>query len=200
MPQLSADTNYFLHQWRDGDEQARNQLIQHACGRLLCLTRKMLRSFPAVRAAEQTDDVSQNAAIRIHRALSEVKPESSRHFWNLAAKHIRWELLALASRCQQQAQYLIGDGGNGDVALQNHTDGESEPSSLSEWTDFHETVQGLPEEEREVFNLLWYNGLSQADVAVALDTSLRTVKRRWQIARRNFAEDAMGNRLNRGKE
>jgi RNA polymerase sigma factor (sigma-70 family) len=192
MPQPSANTTFFLHQWRDGDEQARNQLIQHACGRLLCLTRKMLRSFPAVRAAEQTDDVSQNAAIRIHRALSEVKPESSRHFWNLAAKHIRWELLALASQCQRQAQYLICDNGNDGPALQNHTDGDSEPSSLSEWTDFHETVQGLPEKEREVFGLIWYDGLSQADVAIALDTSMRTVRRRWQSARHHLSKVLCG--------
>jgi RNA polymerase sigma-70 factor (ECF subfamily) len=145
--------------------------------------------------AEQTDDVSQNAAIRIHRALSDVKPESSRHFWNLVAKHIRWELLALASRCQRHAQYLIDAGGDGGLALQNHTDGESEPSSLSEWTDFHETVQGLPEAQREVFSLLWYDGLSQADVALALNTSLRTVKRRWQAARLHLSKVLYGNCL-----
>ena len=32
-------------------------------------------------------------------------------------------------------------------------DSSGEPASLAEWTEFHEQVEALPEEEREVFNL-----------------------------------------------
>ena len=35
-------------------------------------------------------------------------------------------------------------------------DSSGEPASLMEWTEFHEQVEVLPEEEQEVFNLVWY--------------------------------------------
>jgi RNA polymerase sigma-70 factor (ECF subfamily) len=46
----------------------------------------------------------------------------------------------------------------------------------------------LPDEEREVVNLLWYDELTQEEVATVLNVSLRTVKRRWQSARLKLAE------------
>jgi RNA polymerase sigma-70 factor (ECF subfamily) len=41
----------------------------------------------------------------------------------------------------------------------------------------------MPDEEREIFDLLWYQGLSQAEAATLLKVSERTIKRRWQSAR-----------------
>jgi RNA polymerase sigma-70 factor (ECF subfamily) len=41
----------------------------------------------------------------------------------------------------------------------------------------------LPDKEREVFNLLWYEGLSQQEAASVLSIDVRTVKRHWQSAR-----------------
>jgi RNA polymerase sigma-70 factor (ECF subfamily) len=58
-----------------------------------------------------------------------------------------------------------------------------EPSTLAEWTDFHETVQLLPQAEREVFDLLWYEGLTQAEAAQVLGVTDRTVKNRWRSAK-----------------
>jgi RNA polymerase sigma-70 factor (ECF subfamily) len=51
------------------------------------------------------------------------------------------------------------------------------------WSEFHAQVDGLPREERDVFDLLWYQGLTQAEAAAVLEISLRTVKRRWLAAR-----------------
>ncbi len=48
---------------------------------------------------------------------------------------------------------------------------------------FHEKVSALPEEERELFGILWYEGLTQDQAAELLGVSIRTVKRRWQSAR-----------------
>jgi RNA polymerase sigma-70 factor (ECF subfamily) len=50
------------------------------------------------------------------------------------------------------------------------------------WREFHEQVERLPEEEREVFDLVWYQGLGHTDAAELLQMSARTVKRRWQAA------------------
>ena len=44
-------------------------------------------------------------------------------------------------------------------------------------------MEGLPEEEREAFDLRWYQGLTQAEAALVLNVSEATVKRRWLAAR-----------------
>ncbi len=69
-----------------------------------------------------------------------------------------------------------------------------DPGRLAEWTGFHAQVEALPEEEREVFDLLFYQGLPQAEAAAVLGVSERTIKRRWQAARLALHE-ALGGRL-----
>ena len=58
---------------RSGDATARDELLAHAVDRLTRLTRKMLRDFPGVHRWEETDDVLQNAVLRLCRALEEVQ-------------------------------------------------------------------------------------------------------------------------------
>jgi RNA polymerase sigma factor (sigma-70 family) len=41
----------------------------------------------------------------------------------------------------------------------------------------------LPEEEREVFGLIYYEGLEQLEAAKVLDISERTVRNRWTRAK-----------------
>jgi RNA polymerase sigma-70 factor (ECF subfamily) len=188
----AKDTNRLLHRLKAGDEQARDALLAHACQRLRCLTRRMLRSYPGVRRWEQTDDVLQNAMIRLNRALSKVPLDSAQHFWNLAAQQIRRELIDLArhylrtagpgNKHHTEARGRAADDPGGLLQAQaGHR--AHEPGSLEDWTAFHEQVEALPEEEREVFNLLWYEGMTQKEAAAFLGVGLRTVKRRWQVAR-----------------
>jgi RNA polymerase sigma-70 factor (ECF subfamily) len=156
----------------------------------------MLKAFPAVRRREAEDDVLQNAVIRLYRALEQTKPESVRHFHRLAALQIRRELIDLAKQ-------HLGPQGHG---AEHHTDGGgmaaddprgsldaqpgevASPESVEAWTRFHQAVEVLPEDEREVINLLWYEGLPQEQAAAVLGVSLRTMKRRWQAARMRLAE------------
>jgi RNA polymerase sigma-70 factor (ECF subfamily) len=52
----------------------------------------------------------------------------------------------------------------------------------------------MPEAEREVFDLLWYQGMTQEEAADLLGLSLSTVRRRWQAARLRLYE-ALGGEL-----
>jgi RNA polymerase sigma factor (sigma-70 family) len=45
------------------------------------------------------------------------------------------------------------------------------------------SVQRLPQTEREVFDLLWYEGLTQAEAALVLGVTERTIKNRWRSAK-----------------
>lgn len=69
---------------------------------------------------------------------------------------------------------------------------EGEPASLAEWTDFHRLIDALPEEERTIFDLLLYQGLSQTEAAQLLQLSPRTIKRRWQKARLRLQQELEG--------
>src|SRR5688572_5186475 len=79
-----------------GDLSARDDLLKHTYNRLLRLTHRMLQDFPRVRQWEETDDVLQNAQVRLLRALEAVNPASLRDFFALASAQIRRELLDLA--------------------------------------------------------------------------------------------------------
>ena len=86
------------------------------------------------------------------------------------------------------AKHHLGPHGHG---ANHHTDGEGgamndraeQPEDLEGWSAFHAQVEGLPDEEREVVGLLYYEGLTQEEAAAVLGVGLRTVKRRWQSAR-----------------
>ena len=179
-------------------EAARSELLSHASQRLECLTRKMLRDYPGVHRWEQTDDVLQNASLRLYRALSEVALPSPRDFFRLAAAIIRRELIDLARHYSGP----FGVGANHASVVGKDWHGDSlpgsentyDPSRLAEWTDFHAQVEALADEDRAVVDLLFYQGMSQSEAAVVLNVSERTVKRRWQSARLALHQ-ALGGRL-----
>jgi RNA polymerase sigma factor (sigma-70 family) len=189
----TAVLGQWLERLRQGDEaaskQARSEVIHHACGRLEILTRRMLRHYPRLRRWEQTGDVLQNALLRLHRSLATVRPESAAAFYGLAAAHIRRELIDLARHHfgpEGAAGKHHTDGAekaSGDQPVANREDPGGEPATLQEWTEFHENVQRLPELERGVFDLLWYEGLTQGEAASVLGVTERTVKNRWRSAK-----------------
>jgi RNA polymerase sigma factor (sigma-70 family) len=51
------------------------------------------------------------------------------------------------------------------------------------WAEFHLRVSALPEEECQLFDMLWYQGLPQQEVALLLGVTERTIQRRWQQVR-----------------
>jgi RNA polymerase sigma factor (sigma-70 family) len=174
-----------------GDAAARDDLVNRACARLVRLTRKMLKSHPGVHRWEETDDVFQNAMIRLHRALMHATPRSLRHFFNLATVQIRRELIDLGRHYYGPE----GAGAHHDTGRKNEAgadtgrepvsaaDSTNEPSRVAQWCEFHEQVEALPAQERAVVDLLWYHGLPQAEAAAVLGISERTLQRRWQAVR-----------------
>ncbi len=70
-----------------------------------------------------------------------------------------------------------------------------EPTTLLEWSEFHEWVDSLPDDEREVFDLLWYQQLTQEQAAEVLGVTTRTIRRRWQDARLKLCKARLGESL-----
>lgn len=185
----------WLDQLRQGDrsrvEEVRAAILAHAGARLEQLARRMLRKFPHVSRWEQTGDVLQNALLRLHRALDTIQPESPQRFYGLAATQIRRELIDLARHhfgpegeaAHHHTDVIAADDGPPEGRLAQVSDTTGEPATLLAWAEFHEQVEALPAALRDVFNLLWYEGLNQRDAGAILQVSERTIKNRWREAK-----------------
>jgi RNA polymerase sigma factor (sigma-70 family) len=186
-----------LDRVRAGDPGATDDLLEHSNERLRILTRRMLSRFPNVRRWEETDDVLQEVLKRIPRMLERLDVPSVRDFLRLAAANIRRVLIDLARH--YDGPHGLGThhaspfpaSPNGKVS-DTPSDASDEslggPLQLAGWTEFHERVAALPDDECEIFGLLWYHGLTQDEAAEVLGISLSTVKRRWQDARLHLME------------
>lgn len=175
-----------------GDDTARERLIGCAAERLRALAHDML-SRDRLRRWEETDDVLQEALFQLSRSLEDVHPATVREFLQLSAFHIRRALAKLARHYfspQKTGAKYGGPMGDLEQSFAASTDlaaPDSTPSSIAaqseEWLRLHEAVEGLPEDEREVTELLWFHGLTHVEAALILDVAERTVDRRWQRAR-----------------
>ena len=177
-----------LIDFNSGDLNAREAIITHTCERLRMRTRQMLRSFPNVSRWSQTDDVLQNAMVRLHRSLAQVKPESPRQYYGLAATQIRRELIDLARHfCGPEGVGANHDTNQGE-AIKRTEITSYKPETVEKWTEFHEAVEELDEKQQAVVDLVWYEGMTQPAAAKVLGVSLATLKRRWQAARLELSE------------
>jgi RNA polymerase sigma-70 factor (ECF subfamily) len=190
MGEESAFVQSALDRFNAGDLQARDDLFGRTTQRLERIARRMLRgSFVRVAALEQTGDVAQEASLRLLKALAEVSLRTPAEFYRLSAALMRRSLIDLArhhygpegSAAHRAAAPPSEATGLGVPAP---TAGSSNaPDALAAWSEFHERVEGLPTEQREVFDLLWYQELSQEEAARVLGMSVPTVKRRWRDAK-----------------
>jgi RNA polymerase sigma-70 factor (ECF subfamily) len=185
---VGSDTQLqgLLDQSLQGNPAAKEALLYHACDRLLRLTRKMFHGNPGLRRWMQTDDVFQNSLVRLHRALSQTEVVDVRHFFNLATVQIRRELLDLARKTF--GPHGIGRNHHTDFQPADETGGSlhrvsEEPEDLERWEAFHQRAEALPDEEREVFDFLYYEGLLQPEAAKVLEVSERTIRNRWNRAK-----------------
>ncbi len=186
MTTQTAEAEFLLQRHRDGDASARDALIGLAQSRFVALARAMLRRSPHVRRWEETDDLLQAALLRLHRSLADVRPESLRHFDNLAAAQIRRELIDMARGYygpEGLGAHHHTEHSGPDARLGDLPDGSGRPESLDEWVAFHEAVERLPDDERQVVDRIWYKGLTHDEAAEALGVATKTIQRRWASAR-----------------
>jgi RNA polymerase sigma factor (sigma-70 family) len=175
-----------------GDTSARDRIMEISNDRLRILAHRLLGKFASVRRWDNTDDVAQNAAIRLHRALGDTVPDSPRGLMGLMATQIQRELIDLARKHAGPQSWAsnhdtnagqIGRDGACRVDEAEATDSADETIPLERWEEFHEAIEGLPGDLREVFRMVWYLGLDREAAAKAMGCSVRTLGRMWQGAR-----------------
>jgi RNA polymerase sigma-70 factor (ECF subfamily) len=152
-------------------------LLGRAVRRLhqLCAT-LLLRSYPRLTQPPlnlQVDEMLSAVVERLLKALGAARPGTVRQFFALAGQHMRWELNDIARRLDEQP-----------AAAELHeglvpAPPDSSDSGLSpDARRMLEAIARLPEDEREAFDLVRIQGMTQAEAAGVLGVSPMTVKRR----------------------
>ena len=151
-------------------------LLDRAVCRLhqLCAT-LLHRSYPRLArppANLQADEMLGAVVERLLKALREARPRTVRQFFALACQHMRWELNDMARRLDEQpAAVELREGLAPAPAI-------SDSGLTPDGRRMLEAIGSLPAGEREGFDLVRIQGMTQAEAAQVLGVSVMTVNRR----------------------
>jgi RNA polymerase sigma factor (sigma-70 family) len=161
-------------------------LLDRAVRRLhvLCIT-LLHRSYPRLTQPPlnvQADELLGAVAERLLKAMREARPQTVRQFFALANQHMRWELNDLARRLDEQPAAV--ELCEGLVPAPASSVSGLSPDGLR----MLGAIDELPEDEREVFDLVRIQGMTQTETAKLLGVADVTVKRRLNRGLRLLAE------------
>jgi RNA polymerase sigma factor (sigma-70 family) len=126
----------------------------------------------------ETDDLLDGVVAGLIKALQKIRPNTVRQFFALANQHMRWQLNDLARLLDERPR---------DAPLAES--GFAAPSSSGDSVlsqdarRMLQAIEGLPEAEREAFDLVRIQGLTYTEAAGVVGASVSTVQRRLNRAR-----------------
>lgn len=174
-----AIQRYLDHLNGSGGEAPAEPIVRDLLGRaaqrlhLLCAA-LLYRSYPRLTHPPvnlQATEMLGAVIERMLKAMREVRPQNVRQFFCVASQHMRWELNDVARRLETR-----------DVSVELHAEfvapRESDSTIGPSAFRMLEAIEALPEEEREVFDLIRIHDMTQPEAAEILGVSVRTVQRR----------------------
>jgi RNA polymerase sigma-70 factor (ECF subfamily) len=167
-------------------EPAVRELLDRAVGRLRLLCATFLhKAYPRLARPPvnlEPDELLGDVVAGLLTALRKTRPPTVRRFFALANQHMRWQLNDLARRLDERPAAALAESGV--VAPP-----DSMASGLSpDARRMLEAIETLPEDEREVFDLVGIHGLTHAEAAAVVGVSEKSVQRRLSRARLLLAE------------
>jgi RNA polymerase sigma factor (sigma-70 family) len=167
-------------------EPAIRSLLDRAVHRLHHLCSALLhRSYPRLTQPPlnlQAEEMLGAVVERLLNALRETRPETVRGFFALAGQHMRWELNDMARRLDERPPAVGLYEGLVPAAV------GSDSTLTADGRRMIEAIESLPAEEREAFDLVRIQGLSQAEAGQVLGVSAMTVNRRVNRGLRLLAD------------
>ncbi len=144
-----------------GDEQAFNELVRRHQTRVYWVARRVLGTH------EDADDIVQEVFVRAYEALGKFRGEASLSTWlyriamNLSLNALRKKRLRSVLHLDELTQEPESAG-----------DATDEPLLRGEYeTALRRAVEALPEKQKQVFVLRYYEELSYAEIARILKKS-----------------------------
>jgi len=161
-------------------------LLDRAVRRLHLLCATLLhRSYPRLTQPPlnlQVEEMLSAVAERLLKSMRQIHPQNVRQFFALANQHMRWELNDLARRLDNQPGLVALSDGHLPAPA---TSGSGlTPDGLR----MLQAIDTLPDDEREAFDLVRVQGMSQTEAAQVLGVSPVTVKRRLNRGLRHLAD------------
>lgn len=124
----------------------------------------------------QPDELLSAVVERMLKAMSTVRPGNVRQFFAIVNQHLRWELNDLARRLDEQArETTIRE----DLVPSPETTGSMLSANALRML---QAIENLPEDVREMFDLIRIQGMTQPEAAALLGVSTKTVQRRLNRA------------------
>ena len=191
---------HYLENLQSGDTVNVDHLLQLSYKRLQVFARRQLNHFPTVRKYDETQDVLHDVWVRIMAKVKSQPPESASAFFMIVSSDIRNHLIDQLRRLIGRNSDRHGNENDGTrpnrdklnrsdqlaISLAEHN--TYDPRKILLWSEFHETVNGLATDLRQVTDLIFYQGLSQEVAASVLGVTRKVVRNRWREAKLILAQ------------
>ncbi|MCA9048198.1 MAG: sigma-70 family RNA polymerase sigma factor [Planctomycetaceae bacterium] len=184
-----------LESWRAGDSDAKAELLKYAEGRLRKLVRRIV-SGDRIRRHHNSDEILQEALIRLWRSLDRVPPDTVEEFLSFSARQIRWAVQDFVRRLKRKSERppeisltnaMIVDARTGD-RIREHPESGPDAAELvmcaETWQRFYERAEQLPETDREIFDLIWVHQLSCDEAGKQRGVTAEAIRKRWILIAR----------------
>jgi RNA polymerase sigma factor (TIGR02999 family) len=185
-----------LEELKQGDSQAKSKLVELVYDDLRRLASAQLGRGASKRTLDTTslvhecylriidpirDDVEVSSSAKRDRPIC----ESKNHFFNMASKVMRQVLCDYAR--ERLAEKRGGGAAHVTLSAVDH-ELQEEAAALIELDELLNKLQVLHPSYARVFECRYFAGMSEQETADALNTSLRTAQREWNLARQWLAQ------------
>jgi RNA polymerase sigma factor (TIGR02999 family) len=178
-PQVKSSLTELIHRAREGDAEAADDLFAVVYDDLKRLARARLRAGGR-NALLDTSALVHESYLRF-AAAARLELRDRTHFMRWAGRVMRSVIVDFARR------QLAGRRGGGQTPLTLTTAlGASAPGPEPELLRVHDALDHMASKDprmAEVVQLRYFGGLTEPEIAEAMDLSERTVRREWEKAR-----------------
>jgi RNA polymerase sigma-70 factor (ECF subfamily) len=174
---VELDDRQLLEMYRSGEaEKMFNEMVRRYHSRIYWVARRMVKSH------EDADDIAQEVFVRAYTALENFRGESNIYTWlyriavNLSINHIRKQKVRKLMDITDYLPFLAKD------AEQDKGMMHDENISLIE-----QAIETLPEKQRAVFIMRYYDELPYEQISAILGTSVGGLKANFHHAVKKVA-------------
>ena len=174
----SRSDQALLDEYFSGNKEAISILIQRHRKRIADYINMMVKN------REMADDIFQETLIKVIRFLDEGRYTESGKFLSWVLRIAHNQVIDHFRQARQQNQITESEAGYDILNNKRFADHNVEDRMISDQieSDIRSLVDFLPEEQRDVVLMRYYNGLSFKEIAEQTDVSINTALGRMRYA------------------